>query len=91
MIRITKYTPDNVIEAAARVETYINSTFQVSKELTSSLEFGIMTYFKGTPHRGRNAPKRETSSQRRAAKRLKELQRERLHLRSWWIWNGDKL
>jgi hypothetical protein len=55
---VGKYTPQVAIEAICRVQAYLNYTFQKS---------GLM------PHRGRNAPKRITSSQRRAAKRAQEV------------------
>ncbi len=57
---LSKYTSEDVLKALHLVVLYVTGTFQTSRNPHSS---------RGITHKGRNAPKRITSKQRRAAKR----------------------
>ncbi len=57
---LSKYTSEDVLKALHLIVTYITGTFQTSRNPHSG---------RGITHKGRNAPKRVTSSQRRKMKR----------------------
>lgn len=68
----SKYTSDEVLNARHMVALYIVGTFQPSHRVEERVaKNGAVTYrlVSLSPHKGRNAPKRITSKQRRAAKR----------------------
>lgn len=68
----SKYTSEDVLKALHLVVTYITATFQPSHRIEERMtpNGGVITRLVSlSPHKGRNAPKRITSKQRRAAKR----------------------